>query len=251
MGATFAQGVRVGSRLRMNFSVVSYNIHRCVGSDARKDPDRIADMLRTLSGDIVGLQEVESHGPPGGNAHQLDYLARVGGYESIAGPTMMQPAGDYGNALLTSGRVLDVRRHAFPTTRGEPRGLLEASIEIHGRPVRTMVTHLGLHPTERRKQVAKILAIVGPETEMPIILLGDFNEWIPWARSRRQLRERFGRISTPATFPSKRPMFALDHIWVQPVRVLESLEAVRTPLSRVASDHLPLRAVVSLESVQS
>jgi endonuclease/exonuclease/phosphatase family metal-dependent hydrolase len=227
-------------------SVATYNIHRCVGADGRKDPERIAAILRHLSCDIVGLQEVESHGPRGGHSHQLDYLARAGGYVSVAGPTMLQPEGHYGNALLTRARVAEVRRHAFDVSRWEPRGVLEACVDIQGISVRTIVTHLSLRPAERREQVTKILEIVGAEPSLPTILLGDFNEWLPWARSRRRLEARFGRIATPATFPSKRPLFALDHIWVVPAHAVEQLETVRTPLSRAASDHLPLRAILRL-----
>lgn len=125
--------------------------------------------------------------------------------------------------------------------------MLVVCLEIQGYLVRTIVTHLGLHPAERRDQVTTILDIVGHDEDMPTLLVGDFNEWIPWARSRGRLKEHFGGIPMPATFPSKWPLFALDHIWVQPVHSLASLESVRTPLTRVASDHLPLRAVVRLD----
>ena len=40
--------------------VVSYNIHRCVGMDGRQDPGRVAEVIRELDADIVGLQEVDS-----------------------------------------------------------------------------------------------------------------------------------------------------------------------------------------------
>lgn len=235
----------------MPLSIASYNIHSCVGGDGRKDPERIASVLDELSCNIVGLQEVESNGPRGGSAHQLDFLARRAGYQGIAGPTMYKPEGHYGNALLTRERILDVQRHAFGSSGREPRGALEARIEVPGGPLRVIVTHLGLRPSERRQQVTKILDIIGEETGSATILLGDFNEWIPWARSRRRLRKRLGRIPKPPTFPSKRPLFALDHIWVQPVEALKSLETVRTSLSRVASDHLPLRARISFAEARS
>jgi endonuclease/exonuclease/phosphatase family metal-dependent hydrolase len=225
-------------------SLATYNIHRCIGTDGRKAPERIAAMLHELSCDLVGLQEVESLGPRGGDAHQLDYLASICGYRSVDGPTMKEPGAQYGNALLTRGKVHRVRRHAFAVSRWEPRGILEAWIEVRGIPIHAVVTHLGLRSAERREQVTTLLEIVGAETKFPAVILGDFNEWVPWARSRRRLSERFGRIPMPPTFPSRRPLFALDHIWVRPVAALSRLESVRTPLSRIASDHLPLRAVI-------
>lgn len=229
------------------FSVATYNIHRCVGSDGRKDPARIATMIEELSCDIVGLQEVESHGARGSDAHQLDYLSHHGGFRSIAGPTMKRAEGHYGNALLTKARVREVTRHSFDSTGREPRGALEAHLELHGRPVRTIVTHLGLRPSERRAQVERIVDIVDRDSTATTILMGDFNEWFPWARSRRRLRTRFGRFSTPATFPSRWPLFALDHVCIRPASRVTTIEPIRTPLSRVASDHLPLRASVSFD----
>ena len=40
--------------------VVSYNIHECVGGDGRRDPARIAAVLREIDADIIGLQEVDA-----------------------------------------------------------------------------------------------------------------------------------------------------------------------------------------------
>ena len=40
--------------------------------------------------------------------------------------------------------------------------------------------------------------------------------------------------------------FALDRIWVRPQRFLSKLHAFKTPLSRMASDHLPLVADIDL-----
>lgn len=236
---------------RATCTVATYNIHRCIGSDGRKDPERIGAILRELSCDIVGLQEVESHGPRGGEGHQLDYLAREGGYDAVPGPTMESPEGHYGNALLTRAPVLEVQRHTLGTGGQEPRGALETTVEVRGIAIRAIVTHLGLGLRERRDQVARILEIVGVIDSTPTILLGDFNEWIPWARSRRGLRAHFGKIPMPATFPSKRPLLALDQIMVHPASALKSLHSVRTPVSRVASDHLPLRAFLDFRGAPS
>ena len=41
------------------FRAVSCNIHRCVGLDGRQDTGRVAEVIRELGADIVGLQEVD------------------------------------------------------------------------------------------------------------------------------------------------------------------------------------------------
>jgi endonuclease/exonuclease/phosphatase family metal-dependent hydrolase len=72
--------------------------------------------------------------------------------------------------------------------------------------------------------------------------MGDLNEWYLWGRPLRWLHARFCAMRTPATFPAHRPVLKLDRIWAHPTSALQSLRAHRTPLSRVASDHLPLVA---------
>ena len=52
-----------------------YNIHECVGGDGRRDPERIAAVLREIDADIIGLQEVDARPAPPANSMQMQYLA--------------------------------------------------------------------------------------------------------------------------------------------------------------------------------
>jgi endonuclease/exonuclease/phosphatase family metal-dependent hydrolase len=36
------------------------------------------------------------------------------------------------------------------------------------------------------------------------------------------------------------PVFRIDHVFISPELIVESVQVPRTPLTRVASDHLPL-----------
>src|SRR2546423_1878025 len=40
--------------------VATYNIHRCIGTDGRHDPGRIARVLNEIHADVIGLQEVDT-----------------------------------------------------------------------------------------------------------------------------------------------------------------------------------------------
>jgi endonuclease/exonuclease/phosphatase family metal-dependent hydrolase len=42
-------------------------------------------------------------------------------------------------------------------------------------------------------------------------------------------------------------VFALDRLWARPASALRSLQVISTPLTRVASDHLPLRAELAFD----
>jgi endonuclease/exonuclease/phosphatase family metal-dependent hydrolase len=79
--------------------------------------------------------------------------------------------------------------------------------------------------------------------------MGDFNEWLPWGRPLRWLHAYFGKVPTPASFPSQLPLFALDRIWVHPAEALVSTTPHRTTLARRASDHLPVVARVTWPAV--
>ena len=231
--------------------VASYNIHRCVGSDGRCDPGRVAGVLDELQCDIVGLQEVDNSPGPAPTSMQLEYLAARAGMHAVAGLRIVRHMGHYGNALLTRHRILGVRRHDLSVSSWfEPRGAVDAELDIEGLACRVLVTHLGLVPGERRQQTRMVLALVGETPfDEPLVLLGDINEWLPIGRSLRALHALFGRPPYARSFPATFPLFALDRIWTRPRDSLRTMRAHRSRLAREASDHLPVVGEWSLADV--
>ena len=51
------RGVRLMTSPPPNLRVATYNVHACVGTDGRHDPDRVAAVIAELDADIVALQE--------------------------------------------------------------------------------------------------------------------------------------------------------------------------------------------------
>jgi endonuclease/exonuclease/phosphatase family metal-dependent hydrolase len=92
----------------------------------------------------------------------------------------------------------------------------------------------------------RLLPLLDNSRAVVTILLGDFNEWLAWGRPLRWIDRRFGRFPAPATFPSRRPLLALDRIWVDPADRLVSLQCHRHVPADRASDHLPLVAEVAV-----
>lgn len=220
-------------------TIATYNIHAAVGGDGRFAPDRIIDVLHELQADIIALQEV----PLGGSRtpNVLETLAEATGYEVAEGPACDTPERRYGNAVLSRYPILSVRAIDLSFGSREPRGALDADVDCDGQLLRVVATHLGLRPAERRHQIRRLLDVFDTE-EMPVILLGDINEWFMWGRALRLLVSHFQPVPAPATFPSRWPIFALDRIWIRPRHRLVHVEVHATPLARVASDHLPLVA---------
>lgn len=219
--------------------VATWNIHGAVGRDGRYDPERINDVLREMDADIVALQEVaslEQHG------EFLTELQRATGFTVVAGPTLTRRGSDFGNAVLSRFPVDRFARVDLAISGCEPRGALDVCVAIGGRRVRVLGTHLGLRPAERREQVRRLLGVIEDFEPVTTVLMGDVNEWYLWGRPLRWLHAHFRSTPAPATFPSRRPVFALDRIWVQPSDSLRGLAVHASALARIASDHLPLVA---------
>lgn len=226
-------------------SLASYNIHRCFGTDRLYSPERILDVLRGLDADVVALQEVDMR-LLADHRHQLEFLAESLGVDFVSGPNIEDHRGKFGNALLTRHPVRHVQLLDLSVRRFEPRGAILAQIEVRGQTVLVVGTHLGLNAGERRLQVQRLLHAVGEQAGgMPIVLMGDCNEWKPNHGALRSLNRLFGQSMMPRTFPSRLPVLPLDRIWVSPRNGLRRISVYAAPLARVASDHLPVRAEVS------
>lgn len=227
--------------------MATYNVHKCVGLDRREDPARVAAVIRELEADMVGLQEVDNRSDGTHESAQMDFLARETGYEPIPGPTIRHPEGHYGNVLLTRWPAVDKREIDLCFTHREPRGAIEAVLSVHLHEVRVIVTHLGLAREERRYQIGQLVECL-VEERLPLftVLLGDINEWFPFSWRLREIHRTLGRSPALRSFPSWRPFFPLDRIWVKPRAAMKTMKVHSTRLSRVASDHLPVVADVLL-----
>ena len=221
--------------------VATWNIHAGIGADLRYDARRIVDVLKEMAADVVALQEVASQEAHADFLHELE---RETGYHVVAGLLRQRHGSDFGNAILSRYPVRTISHLDLAVGHYEPRGALDVCIDLGLHPLlRVIATHLGLRPHERREQVRRILAKVERGAPHPTLLMGDLNEWYLWGRPLRWLHSHFQhRPAAPRTFPSHRPVFALDRIWVTPAGALRRLGKHATPLARAASDHLPLIA---------
>jgi len=229
-------------------TVASYNIHSCVGRDRVMAPERIAAVIRELDADVVALQEVEAQHRFGA-LDQWVFLAETLGYFCTPGISLRTQRRNYGNALLSRLPAKRVRLHDLSIDRREPRGAIDIDLHLDGsRPLRIISTHLGLRGAERRLQIATLVALLEPEIDGgTTILLGDLNEWRPASANLRFLRPRFHPSPAPPTFPAHRPLFALDRIFAAGAARIRDIACHRSELARVASDHLPVRAILQWE----
>jgi endonuclease/exonuclease/phosphatase family metal-dependent hydrolase len=156
--------------------------------------------------------------------------------------------GWHGNLVLVrEGMVRGLRQIALPGL--EPRGALVVDLDLAIGPVRVVAAHLGLFRHSRMLQVEALLQHAGETSDRPVVLMGDLNEWRVRRRSAlRPFAAGFGPLTDGVpSFPSYFPVLALDRVMARPNGIIEQIAAHETPLSRLASDHLPMRAVVRLD----
>jgi endonuclease/exonuclease/phosphatase family metal-dependent hydrolase len=228
-------------------TAVSYNIHQCVGTDGKRDPQRIATVIQDTKADIIGLQEVDFNLFGERKSHQLDYLADTTGMRAVAGPTIRRADIEFGNALLTCLEITSVRFHDLTVVRRQPRGVIDAEILCDGKIVRVLVTHFGLALNERRRQAQSLIRILRQHRDdyALTLVIGDINEWRPRGFALYSLNSHLGKAPSRRTFPSFFPVFALDRIWVKPRAALLQIKIANNGAARTASDHLPVLAIVN------
>ena len=227
--------------------IASYNVHKCVGADRRFDPERTSRVIHEIDADLIALQEADTRFGERTGILDLARLERETGLIPVPITGMAKAHGWHGNVVLfKKGLVRDVHQIKLPGL--EPRGALVAEIDLdETRTLRVIAAHLGLLRRSRSEQARVVLDIMSSQDERPTLLLGDLNEWRLGNRSAlKTLHTTFATPPAVPTFPSGLPVLALDRIMANRHGMVSSVEAHDTPLSRVASDHLPLTAFVSL-----
>lgn len=234
-------------RLAGHKVVASYNIHKCVGTDRRFDPARIAAVIGEIDADVLALQEADRRFGEREGLLDLAMIERRTGLVPVRLGHSRRSHGWHGNVLLfRDGEVREVRRIRLPGA--EPRGALRVDLELADGPLRVVAAHLGLLRRSRMKQVEKLAVEMLGEGDVPTVLLGDLNERRECARSSLlALHERFGTPEPfPPTFPSRFPIWPLDRVIANAQCTVVGVETHDTPLARIASDHLPLKAALRL-----
>ena len=233
-------------------TVATYNVHKCIGTDKRFDPERISRVIEELDADILALQEADRRFGRRDGLLDMAALERRTGLSMVSLSVAPRGHGWHGNALLARGaKPLRIRRIVLPG--GEPRGAVMVDLQLRVGIIRVVGAHLGLLGRHRAKQVEAILEAVAEagQDDTPTLLMGDLNEWRHGARSSLRGLDPFFTLGRPgpATFPSRLPLLTLDRIFGHPRGIILGTAAHDTPLARIASDHLPLKARLDLGAV--
>ena len=167
---------------------------------------------------------------------------------AIAGPTLRDHRGHYGNAILTRLPVRRTRWIDLKVMGHVPRAAVLAELETPTTPIWIVSLHFGLATWERERQAQRLIdsLATGNGPAPPSVLLGDFNMLRPKTRASEILAGHFPTAVRKPTYPVRTPMLSLDRIYLSAEWELGGAEVFREDVALKASDHLPLVAEARL-----
>jgi endonuclease/exonuclease/phosphatase family metal-dependent hydrolase len=236
--------------LPIDLTVASYNIHKGVGTDRRRDLDRIAAVIAEIGADILALQEADTRFGTRTGLLDLEGLRRDLGLIPVPLDGIGQAHGWHGNLLLVRNALVQVV-HQLVLPGIEPRGAMVTDVVIGDQPLRIVNAHLGLLSASRAVQARAMIDKLTTLEARPTLLMGDLNEWRGGLGSAmKTFGGHFNIIPHPPSFPSRFPMLSLDRMMTTDHGELLDISTHDSVLSRRASDHLPITAKLRLKHPQ-
>jgi endonuclease/exonuclease/phosphatase family metal-dependent hydrolase len=235
--------------------LLTYNIHKGIGSDRRYRLDRIVAVIEAEAPDLICLQEVDRNArrtrrddQPVLLSDQLRIAAQL--YQLNA------PHGDggYGNLLLSRWPFRIAGSLSLHYRRRVPRAAQLTVVETPEGPLHLVHVHLGLSERERRWQAAQLLehADFRASAHLPTLIAGDFNDWRNTLSKRFFAPAGFRQATAPTrrfrSFPAFLPIAAIDKVYYRGGLHIVETRVVRGRPARRASDHLPVVCDFKLET---
>lgn len=243
----------------LDFSVLSYNIHRGQNAQEKYNLGKIVKTIKDSGAQIAGLNEVDRNWSDRSKCEdQTQILPEKLQMASVFGASLDEPSinegglwRQYGNLLLCRYPILESKVEKMyikddpeieydGMRETEPRSIIEAKLNLSGQAVWVLCTHLAAHDSkERLRQIAKIEKMLSL-CDGPLILIGDLNA-SPDSEELARLRKLLGDPSEGkglVTKPDEKRQ--IDYILVRDFTVSEI-----KVLESDASDHLPLLARLS------
>lgn len=255
-------------RMEANISikVMSFNIAHGLGMDGIVDLEKTASVIEDSCAHVIGLQEVDRFFSDRSSfMDQVDWLSERLGMHAAFGANLDvepaledQPRRQYGNAILSKYPIKYSENHSLTPVNSdfgtnEPRGILEAVVEVKGKHIHVFNTHLALKEEELQVNIGELLDISGKRSKLPRLVLGDFNappqhphiQKLNGHYSDAFLKMKRGDAYTyPAPYKNEEtgeifnPATRIDYIFS-----CSQLEVIQSAIMHTdVSDHLPIMA---------
>lgn len=229
--------------------IASYNIRKSVGTDWRRDPNRILEILKEMDADVVALQEVDRRFGSRTSSLSPDLILSKSGYVPIRFGVRRQSLGWHGNTILVRQGIEVLGQSTLTLPALEPRGAVMADLRIGKEKLRVIGLHLGLVDLWRRRQAQAVLNQLDVLDEaLPTVIMGDLNQWTTEGGCLSHFAENHRVIAPGPSFHSSRPVLAFDRIITTMDIEVRSSGVHMSDLARKGSDHLPVWARIEIDA---
>ena len=235
----------------LTIKVLSYNIHYGVGMDSKKDLSRIADVIKQVKPDLVGLQEIS-------DSTMAAEIGELTNMKAVFGPSKETISG-YGDAILSRHSFRFVGNQSIPSASSSRYEAMCVDVDLsqvygEGSIVRFVNTHFDWLETigskVARKGAVEVIEIAffKDNHNLPSLLTGDLNatpnsEPLKLMQRKGWVYENFNKDLF--TIPGINPKRQIDYVLTRPAKRwrIVSIEVINEP---VASDHLPILMTLEL-----
>src|ERR1044072_5483930 len=207
------------ARGRVRLNVMSYNIHVGIGMDKKLDLARIAEVIKGSRADIIGLQEVDRGVERPGRVDEIRELARLTGMDYAFAHNLDYQGGQYGVAVLSRFPILAIDHMRFANRReSERRGFIRVEVEVGGRRLNFVTTHLDYQFLDGRVFETGQLLDALKDVRGPLIVAGDFNEEPKVGAYEMMLKAGFAdawkqETADGLTYPADKPTKRIDYVF--------------------------------------
>jgi endonuclease/exonuclease/phosphatase family metal-dependent hydrolase len=239
---TATQPRRFASTYPKHLVVMTFNIEG--HATLLRGEEHIAQVARTIlkyHPDVVGINEAHRGTWQARFGDHIAQLERLTGMRAAFGRSYRFAGGDFGNAVLTRGQIVNADVKALPGT-GEPRTLLETLVRVNGGTIQFYVTHTAawasINESARGEQLQCINAHLRA-SGYPYILTGDLNAPPESGELRRFLDRNVMQFAGNPKEPTHKVMGQrLDYILTDPGWTVRNARV----LDDGPSDHRPVIA---------
>ncbi|KQN04646.1 endonuclease [Sphingobium sp. Leaf26] len=222
--------------------VASYNIRKAIGTDRRRVPERVLEVLGEVDADIVALQEADRRFGVRSAAIPPLLMDSQSGYRPVPLNVQTDSMGWHGNAILVRKEAEVAAHDVLHLPCLEPRGATMAEVRLNGAAVRVFGMHLDLSGLWRRRQAAAVIHAAEQGAVMPTVLMGDLNEWSAGRGCLADFARHYHFAPCGRSFHARRPVARLDRIMHCGKLTLKNCGVHESAAARKASDHLPIWA---------
>lgn len=222
--------------------VASYNIRKAIGTDRRRSPERVLEVLAELGADIVALQEADRRFGARVAAIPPRLLEVHSVYKAVPLNVQADSMGWHGNAILVRKDAQIGHHDIVHLPCLEPRGAIMAEVATPAARLRLFGMHLDLSGLWRRRQAAAVIHAAGMGEPMPTVLMGDLNEWSADRGCLLDFARHYTFAPCGRSFHARRPVARLDRIMYGGPLALVDCGVHDSAAARKASDHLPIWA---------